>query len=82
MIARGTLRQTGSVTSEHDQALPASTRALLDAVTAISSDLDLQAVLTRIVGAATRLTDARYGALGVVGSGARRVECVPTGSHD
>ncbi|GAB2445108.1 two-component system sensor histidine kinase DosT [Nocardioides hungaricus] len=59
--------------------LPASTRALLDAVTAISSDLDLRAVLTRIVEAATQLTDARYGALGVVGNEAFLVEFVTTG---
>lgn len=75
-------RQTGAVTSEHDEVLPASTRALLDAVTAISSDLDLRAVLTRIVEAATRLTGARYGALGVVGSGSLLVEFVTTGVDD
>jgi hypothetical protein len=48
--------------------LPDSAKALLDAVMAISSDLDLRNVLSRIVEAATRLTDARYGALGVVGA--------------
>ncbi len=42
-------------------------RALLDAVVSISEDLSLQAVLQRIVDAACRLVDARYGALGVVG---------------
>ena len=47
--------------------LPDPTRALLDAVTAISSDLDLHSVLTRIVVSATQLTGARYGALGVIG---------------
>jgi signal transduction histidine kinase len=62
--------------------LPASTRALLDAVTAISSDLDLRAVLTRIVEAATQLTGAQYGALGVVGSDAFLVEFVTTGISD
>ena len=46
---------------------------------AISSDLDLRSVLTRIVEAATRLTDARYGALGVVGSESYLVEFVTTG---
>ena len=44
-------------------------RALLDAVTAISTDLDLGRVLTRIVESATALTGARYGALGVIGGG-------------
>lgn len=44
-------------------------RALLDAVTAISSDLDLHSVLSRIIVSATELTQARYGALGVIGGG-------------
>jgi signal transduction histidine kinase len=62
--------------------LPAATRSLLDAVTAISSDLDLRAVLTRIVEAATELTDAQYGALGVIGNDAFLVEFVTTGLDD
>jgi signal transduction histidine kinase len=59
--------------------LPASARALLDAVNAISSDLDLRAVLTRIVEAATRLTEAQYGALGVLGGNDLLAEFVTTG---
>lgn len=43
-------------------------RALLDAVVGIGTDLDLHSTLQRIVQAACRLTDARYGALGVVGA--------------
>ena len=62
-----------------ENSLPTSTRALLEAVTAISSDLDLHSVLERIVRAATELTDARYGALGVIGSDAFLVEFVTTG---
>lgn len=54
-------------------------RSLLEAVTAISSDLDLASVLTRIVEAATALTGARYGALGVLGSDGQLVEFVTTG---
>src|ERR671926_1888741 len=42
-------------------------RALLDAVVAIGSDLDLHSTLRRIVEAACGLVGARYGALGVVG---------------
>ena len=42
--------------------------ALLDAVVAISSDLDLHSVLDRIVVSACELTGARYGALGVIGA--------------
>ena len=41
-------------------------RHLLDAVLTVGSDLDLPAVLERIVRAATELVDARYGALGVL----------------
>jgi signal transduction histidine kinase len=39
---------------------------LLDAILSIASDLDLEAMLRRIVVAACTLTDARYGALGVL----------------
>lgn len=43
-------------------------RRVLEAVAAISSDLDLNAVLRRIVRAAGELAGARYAALGVLGS--------------
>jgi signal transduction histidine kinase len=43
-----------------------TTDALLEAVLAVASDLDLQHVLQRIVGAAVSLADAEYGALGVL----------------
>jgi signal transduction histidine kinase len=45
---------------------PRSLRQLLDAVLTIGSDLDLPAMLQRIVEAAVALVDARYGALGVL----------------
>ena len=48
-------------------------------MSAIASDLDLTSVLTRIVTAATQLTDAQYGALGVLGSDGRLVEFLTTG---
>ncbi|MCW2542630.1 MAG: sensor signal transduction histidine kinase [Frankiales bacterium] len=41
-------------------------RSLLDAVLAVGSDLDLQAVLRRITEVAVTLADATYGALGVI----------------
>jgi signal transduction histidine kinase len=54
--------------------------ALLDAVMAISADLDLTDVLTRIVRSACALVDARYGALGVLGAdGEHLVEFVVQG---
>jgi signal transduction histidine kinase len=62
------------------QTSPAQLTALLDAVLAISSDLELPDVLERIVTAACRLVDARYGALGVLGPGGDRlVEFVTQG---
>lgn len=45
---------------------PSGLHELMDAVLAIGSDLDLPAMLRRIVESATGLVDARYGALGVL----------------
>jgi signal transduction histidine kinase len=53
-------------------------RGLLEAVIAISSGLDLESTLRRIVETAVRLVDASYGALGVIGDG-RLAEFVPVG---
>jgi signal transduction histidine kinase len=53
--------------------------ALLEAVVAVGSNLDLEVVLRQIVQAAVTLVDARYGALGVVGEGGRLTEFVPVG---
>jgi signal transduction histidine kinase len=53
--------------------------ALLEAVVAVGSNLDLEVVLRQIVEAAVTLVDARYGALGVVGEGGRLAEFVPVG---
>ena len=55
-------------TSPEAEDLSGPARALLDAVVAISSDLDLHSVLSRIVVSACELTGARYGALGVIGA--------------
>jgi signal transduction histidine kinase len=55
---------------------------LLDAVVAVGSDLNLEVVLRRIVEAAVRLVDARYGALGLIGEddeGKLLAEFVPVG---
>ncbi|MFW5898992.1 MAG: GAF domain-containing protein [Jiangellaceae bacterium] len=53
--------------------------ALLDAVVAIGHELDLEVVLRRIVEAATRLVEARYGALGVIGDDGELAQFVPVG---
>jgi len=52
---------------------PRSLRQLLDAVLTIGSDLDLPAMLQRIIEAAVALVDARYGALGVLDEGRTRL---------
>jgi signal transduction histidine kinase len=52
---------------------------LLEAVVAVGSDLQLEAVLRRIVEAAVTLVDARYGALGVVGEDGRLADFIPVG---
>ena len=54
-------------------------RALLDAVVTIAGDLDLRAMLSRIVESACQLVGARYGALGVIGPDRRVVEFVTHG---
>jgi signal transduction histidine kinase len=53
--------------------------ALLEAVVAIGSELELESVLRRIVEAAVHLVDARYGALGVIGEDGRLAEFIPVG---
>lgn len=74
------VHQNAPVTTEPDPALPGPAQALLEAVMGISSDLDLHAVLARIVESATELTGARYGALGVIGpDGKNLVDFITTG---
>ncbi|GEB12023.1 histidine kinase [Pimelobacter simplex] len=63
-----------------DMELPPEARALLDAVVAIGSDLDLRGVLTRIVEASCQLTDAEYGVLGIVDDDGAFVDLVPNGA--
>ncbi|WP_327104040.1 sensor histidine kinase [Nonomuraea glycinis] len=53
--------------------------ALLEAVVSVGSDLDLETVLRRIVETATKLVDASYGALGVVGQESTLVQFIPVG---
>ena len=52
---------------------PRSLRRLLEAVVTIGTDLDLPAMLDRIIEAAVELVDARYGALGVLDSTGSRL---------
>jgi len=53
--------------------------ALLEAVVAVGSDLDLETVLRRIVETATTLVDASFGAMGVVGRENTLVQFIPVG---
>ncbi len=65
------------------QATQQQMSALLDAVMAVSSDLDLSVVLSRIVRSACELVDARYGALGVLAPhGERLVEFITHGMSE
>jgi signal transduction histidine kinase len=57
-------------------------RELLNAVVGIGADLDLRSTLERIVRAACRLTDAQYGALGVIGPDRMLVEFINHGIDD
>ena len=62
---------------------PRSLRQLLDAVLTVGSDLDLPAMLQRIVEAAVDLVDARYGALGVLDeSRSRLAQLITVGIDD
>jgi signal transduction histidine kinase len=54
-------------------------RSLLDAVVGLSTDLDLHSTLERIVAAASRLVNAKYAALGVIGPDHKLVEFVTYG---
>src|SRR5680860_520804 len=59
--------------------LPRNARALLDAVVAISSDLDMHTVLNRIVVSACEITGARYGALSVLGNSGGLIDFITFG---
>lgn len=62
--------------------LPAEARALLDAVVAIGSDLDLCSVLRRIVVSACELTGAEYGVLAIVDEHGTFTDLVSHGMTD
>src|SRR5579864_1001853 len=52
---------------------------LLEAGLTLAAELSLPIVLQRIVDLATQVTDARYGALGVIGEGGGLVEFISSG---
>jgi GAF domain-containing protein len=53
--------------------------ALLEAVVAVGSSLDLEVLLRIIVETAVSLVDARYGAMGVIGEGGTLADFIPVG---
>ncbi len=62
----------GAMTTERDQ-------GLFEAVVAVAAGLELKSTLRRIVQAAVNLSDARYGALGVIGPDGRVGEFIHVG---
>ena len=56
--------------------------ALLEAVVAVGGNMELEAVLRRIVEAAVKLVDARYGALGVIGEDGQLADFIPVGMDE
>ena len=56
--------------------------SLLEAIVAVGSELDLTAVLYRIIEAAVTLVDASYGALGVIGQPGHLVQFLTVGIDD
>jgi len=52
---------------------------LIEAGMILASELSLEAVLQRIIELAVEITDARYGALGVIGPGGELLEFITTG---
>ena len=58
------------------------TEGLLAAVAAVTSELDLQAVLQRIAEVAIELVDATYGAVGVIGADGSLSQFVTVGLDD
>jgi two-component system, NarL family, sensor histidine kinase DevS len=57
-------------------------RMLIEAGVTLNSELDLEAVLHRIVELAVKITNARYGALGIIGDGKRIARFITVGISD
>jgi signal transduction histidine kinase len=80
------MRELMAEVQDHVEDIVAGTRdrmdALLGAVLAVSSGLELDTTLQRIVQAAIDLVDAQYGALGVIGEGGRLSQFVNVGIDD
>src|SRR5579864_1597856 len=71
---RPTVVDSAPMPGEHDRK-----DMLLEAGLTLASELSLPIVLQRIVDLAAQVTDARYGAVGVIGAGDELVEFITTG---
>jgi signal transduction histidine kinase len=67
------------MTEQSTESMQGRLDALMQAVVATASDLQLRDTLQRVLEAATTLVDARYGALGVFDEGQELVEFIPYG---
>jgi len=85
-LSQNRLRELLAEVQDRVEDIVAGTRermdALLDAVLAVSSGLELDSTLRQIVHAAIELVDARYGALGVIGPDGNLTEFVNVGIDD
>ena len=85
-LSRTRMRELLVEVEERTEEIVGTTRermdALLNAVMAVSSGLDLAETLRQIVDAARELVGARYGALGVLGSGGMLSQFVHAGIDD
>ncbi|MFI1564478.1 PP2C family protein-serine/threonine phosphatase [Streptomyces sp. NPDC020490] len=79
---RGRTRDEGTVWSPQFALDRHRLRRLLDAVGAVSADMDTRTVLHRIVEAATDLVAARYGALGVLSESGEVIDLITVGIDD
>ena len=85
-LSRTRMRELLVEVEERTEEIVGTTRermdALLTAVMAVSSGLDLAATLRQIVEAARELVDAQYGALGVLGNGGMLTQFIHAGIDD
>jgi PAS domain S-box-containing protein len=74
-------KRTNGMTTEHDGATSPERKRLAayEAALAVASEVDLDAVLQRIVDLACEVADARYGALGVTNDEGRVIRFITAG---
>src|SRR5438034_10732593 len=78
-VDRPTSNRPGGVDSGPMREIRDRKDMLLEAGLTLASELSLPIVLQRIVDLAAQVTDARYGALGVIGDNGELVDFITTG---